>query len=227
MKPNKIPIKLERDGLSNALVNISFSTVYQTEYIIEKVANALAQYDELDDLQRIPSDDRDGTMVANSKYRFQIKQNMISFNFVSGYLGWADYGLFIKKVLTRFVEFVSFKKVAIRYISGFEDVSLFNNLDGSIKLNQLPPFYGTEFHFGFLVQDGLNQGVFDVRITDKIPIQSDKSMSVMDISLTSKKTCGSLDEVLSQLEFLHKHEKNVFFLLLKEDFVNTLGPTYE
>lgn len=83
MQSNKIPIRLERDGLSNALVNITFNTVYQNSYIIGKVVEVLTQHNELDDLQNIPSNDTDGIMIANSKYRIQIKQNMISFNFVS------------------------------------------------------------------------------------------------------------------------------------------------
>lgn len=227
MKPDRIPFKLELDGLSNALVNISFNSVYQSNYIVDNVIGLLDQSEEFDSLQIIPSKDADGILVANSKYRFQLNQNVISFNFVSRYLGWSDYKLFITKLLTQLEKFVGFEKTAIRYISGFENISLFSNLDGYIKLNQLPPFYGTEFHFGFQIQDGAYHDVSDVRITDKLAIQNDKSMSVMDITMTSTKTCGSLDEVLSQLEFLHKHEKNVFFLLLKEDFVNKLGPTYE
>lgn len=227
MKPNKIPIRLEHDGLSNALVNITFSTVYQSVYIVERVIESLAQAAELDELQKIPSNGTDGIMIANSSYRIQIMQNMISFNFVSAYTGWNDYRQFIIKILNHLSEYVNYEKVALRYISGFEDISLFNNLDGSIQLNQLPPFYGTEFHFGFQIQDGNDIGISDVRITDKLPIDTDKSMSVMDINMVSQKACGSIGEVLEQLDFLHKHEKNVFFLLLRDEFVNTLGPTYE
>ena len=43
MKSNQIPIRLQRDGLSNALVNISFNTVYQYSYIVGKVVETLSQ----------------------------------------------------------------------------------------------------------------------------------------------------------------------------------------
>ena len=53
------------------------------------------------------------------------------------------------------------------------------------------------------------------------------SVSIVEVAIAGKTGDYQLEECLQLLSECHKFEKHLFFLLLSEEFINTLNPHYE
>lgn len=230
MDTHRMPVRLERDGLKDAIVRIRFKTFYNEGYLVEKLIknNALINSDE--PLIQIPAPTEKNNipifLIGNSIYRIQITSDTISFNFVRAYPLWINYWSFIKSCLNILGDDIESTFISLQYISCFENESIFDNIDGDISLKYLPRFAGSEFSFSCHVHEKEFDATALIRITDNIKTDPNTTTSVMNISLQGSvnKTKSTFDDYVS---FLHKHEKNLFFLLIKEDYIKSLGPHYE
>lgn len=233
MKSGLIPSRLDHDGLKNAIVNISVQTDYNANFLVSKLLenNDIIECDEelrLLPIQNVAEDHKVQYFVGNSVYRVQIIEGVISFNFVRTYTLWTNYRKFIESCLNVLSGYIRCSHVQLQYISSFEDCSLFDNLDGEIRLIHLPKFAGSEFRFSFMVSnrhDSYRQANAMIRLTDSFVAGPESTVSVVDISLQGDIAKGNT--LMDYLDFLHLHEKNLFFLMLKKEFIDTLGAHYE
>ena len=115
-------------------------------------------------------------------------------------------------------------------MSRFPNISIFEVWDGDpIKLNQIPPFLGREFSFNFSIFSKEKQLLAEanVKLNDQLPFDQGKGVySRIYVALQAVKGNGDWSTVYEQLQLLHYNEKEVFFRLLSQEFVDKLNPEW-
>lgn len=220
----KQPTFLERDGLRDSLVEVY---IKNTSYLNARIVKTILEGGEMGDFQAI--DDNNSIFLQNDVYRIQVRTDCISFNSVKEYQRWPNYGVFIQTVIRRVLTLkeIEVDRLMIRYISMYPGASIFDNLNGEkLKLNAFPQIDGTEIRFKMGIADGQGHlGIATIRLTDNLPSNKpDVKVSVVDIQLDSTANNEKQEEVL---EFLHTQERNLFFSILNDNFIESLGAHYE
>lgn len=233
-----MPVSLEHDGLKDAVVCISYVSDYNVRYISNKILAAINNNND-NIFVEIPTKDKsvvneslaykdsnDKVLLANSIYRIMVSENSVTLNFTKKYPGWTDYSGLINKVLNS-VGQVKLKGVYLQYMSCFENTDIFNALDGTINFNQLPNFNGSVFNFSCnCSKKDETIAEATIKLTNNKQIQN-STVSIIEVAIAGKIGDYHLEECLQLLSECHKFEKHLFFLLLSEEFINTLNPHYE
>jgi uncharacterized protein (TIGR04255 family) len=147
------------------------------------------------------------------------------------YLGWQKYRADALRVFETVAATGIFQKVerfGLRYISFFEG-DVLSNLTLSVQLQE-KEIQGSESFFRTILQWEGCSCHLQVGKDLKLSNRDDKAGSVLDIDAfaTLPTPSGSLlDDAEVFLETAHHAEKDLFFTLLKPEFLATLSPTYE
>lgn len=147
------------------------------------------------------------------------------------YLGWQGYcadALHVFKTIAATGIFQKIERFGLRYISFFEG-DVLSNLTLSVQL-QGTEIQGGESFFRTILQWKGCSCHLQVGKDLKLSNRDGKTGSVVDIDafVQSPITSGRLlDDAKSFLDTAHHAEKDLFFTLLKPEFLATLSPTYE
>ncbi len=160
-----------------------------------------------------------------------ISLNSISIAEKDSYSGWDKFHTKIKQFLGSLDKVAIFKELdklryGLRYISIFEGIDIFDDkID--VTLNICGVNVNKDNHY--IVSNWLDSDIScTLQISNNIIVghQSNKS-SVIDIDVA---TPDNIDlrklEILDSLNNFHNYEKDVFFKLLKPDFLNDLEPAF-
>lgn len=237
-KQKKIPKKITPDFLRDAIVTVNFTTDYNSMKIESNVRNSLIKYFKKDFIKYpIGKNDPLKININNKPYfysdgiiKVQIEDNHILFNCVNEYIGWSKYIEYIYCAIHSISDIVHFKSSIVNYISILPDVSIFNILDGSIILNCLDIFDGSEFNFNCSAgKDGVNPtSKVTARLTNNLMINNQK-ISIVNIMVSDLKEISDdsfVEKIIESLTNNHFFQKDIFFRLLKDDFLNTLKPEW-
>lgn len=217
------PKYLERDGLRDSVVEMFYNNpIYRVEHIVKTILNG----GDMEDFLTIS--EANCIYLKNEVYRVQVREDGISFNNIKDYQRWPNYGKFIQKIIERILTLpdIRVERQMIRYISMYPSVSIFDQLNGKkLELNLYPRIDGTEIRFKMgVTDDNRHFGMATIRITDNLPSKKrDLKVSVVDIQID---TATDNDHQNETMEFLHTQERNIFFSLLSEEFINSLGAHY-
>lgn len=238
---NGVPAKISPDYLVDAIVEIQISTDYKSEKVEQFILDSIKNNFPRTTFRKYPlmGSDRGKHVWADDVFRLYVCENVISVNIVGKYPGWANMLGFIKGALQSCyeskIEIIRFLQVRINYVSHIPDISIFDVWDGTpVKLNNIPPFIGREFNFKFGIYQGTNKedgGEYVanaiVHLSDNLPITDSKSRySRIDIGIESVSCDGSWADAYEKLRIVHFHEKEIFFRILSEEFVNKLNPIW-
>lgn len=233
-----MPVSLEHDGLNDAVVSISYVSDYNVRYTTNQILVAINSNND-NPFVEIPTKDKsvaneslsykdsnDKILLVNPIYRILVSENSVTFNFTQNYPGWNDYSILINRVLSSMSQ-VKLQGVYLQYMSCFKNTDIFKALDGTIKLNQLPNFNGSVFNFSCSCKKE-DEPIAEatIKLTNNKQIQN-STVSIIEVSIAGKPGDYQLEECLQLLSECHKFEKHLFFLLLSEEFINTLHPHYE
>lgn len=234
MQPDKqLPISIENDGLSDAVVALAYKPKYDSEVIEDNLIEALNKRFK-PEFVFVPAPQNEANekagvkrFIANRDFRIQFSRTMVMTNIVSHYAGWANYTELLK-VIMEVLDGVAYNAAYVRYVSLFDDVSIFDQVEGGgLRITTLPDFQGTEFNFRCNIYDDKQRhGVATIRLTNN-KIMPERVASVVDIMVEAKLPNESPQTAWEYLHFLHYHEKNLFFLMMKEEFINQHNPVYE
>lgn len=235
-----IPTKIKDDGLRDTLVMINFDTIYNVQKIEKDLRAFLYAYQkkqgnpfvkiynrQADTPFGNPNINRQQYFFTNGQYKVELKENQILFNCVSDYPGWSEYFPFINACVTGIKENINkYKKISVRYISVFPELSIFSVLDGDIQLKFLPNLEGGVYEVRYSVnsKDGYT-GTVVAKMYDRIREKENK-LSMVDITLASNTLEDSqeddnLQQCINYIEFCHFAQKDVFFRLLSKEFVDS------
>lgn len=170
------------------------------------------------------------------KVRFQLFPNQsIVFNCTNHYIGWANYSKYINEVLTELFKtnyFTNFTRIGIRYISEFANLDILEKVDVKIDV---PFFKNVVSNSSHRISFEEGNIIKTVNIASKIPANTNLTgqkeqvnyISILDIDVVKKNLLvKDLSMLLDEINKLHTIEKEIFFGLLSEEFLQTLNPEY-
>lgn len=236
-----VPVKISPDSLVDAIVEFQIATEYKAEKIEQLMLGAVERNFPKTKFRKfsLMGADKGKHAWADNVFRYYVGDEVISLNIVSKYPGWMEVVGFLKGALQDIYEspsrMLDFQRVRINYVSHFHNLSIFEVWDGNpIKLNNFPPFVGREFNFKFGIfrhekngEKGELVAHAEVHLSDNNPVMdSDIRYSRIDVGLESKPCDGSWADAYENLQILHFHEKEIFYKLLSEEFVNKLNPVW-
>ncbi len=162
--------------------------------------------------------------LKNDNFVLQFGPGVIVVSSYPIYVGWLKFFPFIENILneiykTRVIDVV--KRIGIRYINFFE-VDIFKEINFDFSFMGI-----SELNKGSVFKTIVERGGFynSINISNNVTI-GDKNGSVLDIDTFSENRIQNKSEVLSLLSSAHDAEKNIFFNILKKDYIKKLNPEY-
>jgi len=158
----------------------------------------------------------------------RITGNSLIYNFKTKYIGWKKYYSEITDFL-RIIEDLqivrTYSRIGLRYINILRETNVYEKLIDELRVNlkslqNVATNIKTEIvHPEFKINVNLGN---DFRLPEP-----NEKVSVIDIDVFLEKEINKLDELLTILDHIHTAETEVFFTVLKPEFVQTLKPNYD
>jgi uncharacterized protein (TIGR04255 family) len=163
--------------------------------------------------------------ISNEQLVIQIGPDVISISSFPKYLGWDSFSNFIFEALSR-IDSVGIineiERIGIRYINFFE-TNIFEKVNLKVCIGTDDILYKNT-----IIRTEIEQGEFSstLQVANNAIIEG-KLGSIIDIDTFVTK---NLDDFFSKKKELinvgHLKEKELFYSLLKPEFLNSLNPTY-
>lgn len=163
--------------------------------------------------------------ISNKEFVIQIGSDVITIGSFPNYVGWTRFLNKTISILTEIENLNIIKKIerfGLRYINFFDE-NIFDNIKLDLSLQN------SNFKLkNTVVRTEITQGVFSstLQITNNASVGIRKG-SIIDID--THKTKGLQNFFKEKKEIIneaHQKEKELFFSLLREDFINRLEPKY-
>lgn len=242
----KLPGKITPCPIIEALAEIRFETDYPAEAIFGMIYSKLNEdYSNPINLPIMQIPDQFRKLDPNFKFKphYQLENEGYLLRFgpdvlsistaksKQDYPGWEKLGAEIKRVIDKVIETGIIKKItrlAVRYIDYFEE-NIFDNIKIDLlvkdKAQNNPPLV---IHF---CQE-LNGFKHFLRVANEVVVSDERSGEKLSGSMLDIDTVliDYDDSTISNLDSLfksaHDSEKELFFSLLNEDFLEELSPEY-
>lgn len=224
MDTRVIPLRITPDNLNDAYIKVGFSTEFNVR-ALEDVLSA-------QEFVKIPlsaaSSLEKKYYFSDEKVKFTISEECIDINIVGSYQGWSYYQTRIAQLVEKLSAKVVFTSLTLKYRSIWPNLNIFDVIDGSLKLNRFGKrFQGTSLTFPAKWKPNSEKEISAVVvITENIEIDREL-VSIIDIHLeTNLSKRGDIQALLLALNEAHKAQKDMFFSLLDEMFVDSLNPVW-
>jgi uncharacterized protein (TIGR04255 family) len=236
-----LPKKISPCPILEANTEVRFDSEMPSEAVFGIVYNQLKK--EFKDLEKLPIlqipeeiRSQDPILKFQACYRLRsensvisIGPKVISFACVNEYAGWENYSSKVIEIFSKVKASGIINKtlrVGLRYINFFEN-NIFNRINLSAKIGESSlqsnnTFIKTEFtknKFSFILQVANKANVL-VGEKQKVGSIIDIDTSISDFSVDIFSMSPEL------VDAAHSEEKQLFFSLLKEDFLESLNPEY-
>ena len=236
----RIPRKID-DRLKDAIVNVQFQpgipgnavegaffTLCKGEFQVVTIGQSNAiQIDQL-----IIQPQQSFYVHRDGKFRVDINANSITFNLIDGYAGWREYFTIIRSTLSALFDAKIISRalrVGVRYISVFDQQRIFDQIIPELNFN---PFDETSSRAQFRIELPRQDFLVILTLINAFPktVGDDvkEIYSVIDIDTFKlfEPMIESGTDLLKWLDGAHDEQKEVFFSLLKQEFVDSLNPLY-
>jgi uncharacterized protein (TIGR04255 family) len=244
VKPGLLPKRITPTPVKEAITEIRFNSSFPADSIFGIVYNAFKEtYSNVEKLPilQVPEVIRanDPAFVFQPYYRLRrgnfllsIGPKVLSLVVTAPYPGWSVYLPEIVTVFTRINELGLIENVtrgAIRYIDFFSQEDIFKNINLTILMNdEVAPT--DEAYFRTLLQRRDFQSLLQIANNSRMeqPGHPPQIGSIIDVD--SFRTTGLenfFDEIENYLNAAHYAQKELFFSLLKPDFLARFNPEYD
>lgn len=161
-------------------------------------------------------------------FRVEIGVNSITFNLIGAYAGWSQYRKVMNDTLSPLIEkgvITKVSRIGIRYISVFDQIRIFDQVKSTLRFD---PFDETSSRAQFRIELNRDPFLIVISLINAIPKTDGDLYSITDMDTIKVFDPERLpaNEVMDWLENGHTEQKEVFFSLLKQEFINFLNPTY-
>lgn len=234
----KLPLKISPDHIKESVIEIKYESNLPYEVLVGYI------YNSLDDTYKYASHPQQFAINApneisinlgvlnlffTDRIKLQLMPNSLIFNCIDKYIGWKDYKAEIEKTIiqiTTIKEIKKFTRVGIRYISEYSEMEIINctKFNFSFGIPQIKSdnySFRTEFDWD------------NLRVVLNLKHSADstkeiKLVSIIDIDIISDNlNIENTEDLITKIEENHIKEKEVFFNLLKPEYLETLNPEYE
>jgi uncharacterized protein (TIGR04255 family) len=175
------------------------------------------------------------SIIYNQKVSISFLPNAFVFNCLNQYIGWHDYRPEIDralKILWSTGQIEKWTRVGLRYVTQYpqkdlKDCIKFNFTFGFPEVQSVTTAFKSEFEYKeFRVVLNLHDKLPIVRQqTGKHPEVTPSSVIDIDV-IADRLSLESLDDLLNVIDDTHLKEKEVYFGMLKDEFLKTLNPEY-
>jgi uncharacterized protein (TIGR04255 family) len=167
--------------------------------------------------------------AANDRFALSIGPRLLVFSALRPYPGWSEWLSFVKPIISTIQErniLNRVNRIGLRYFDVFE-YNIFDKINAGININghtifSSPSYFSTEF-------DENNIHVV-LNIGNRFSVNdAPKFKSLIDIDCIHDFNCSSdifFDSYGAKIEKAHLVNKQVFFGLLRPEFLETLNPEY-
>jgi len=236
----KLPNTLNPSPIIDAIVELRFSTTLHHSAVFGVVYNKLKdKYHRVTELPilQLPEQLRDSEESLKDKPYYiitsedgcviQVGPRMIAISSPKPYIGWSKFQDEILQIISKILELNiidKFNRISMRYIDFFK-TDIFDKIMLEVNQNGKPFNSNSKFFRTEINIENLN---FVLQISNSAQMDSLKG-SVIDIDAINSHEINSenVDEICKCLVSLHNESKQMFFSLLKEDFLSSLNPSYE
>lgn len=236
-----LPVEVTPNPLFSSAVEVRFTSKIEREQLLSKIYPAFA--DVLPEIQNHnsfygepgnlnDSQSPDFTLV-NDDYSLSVGPDFVTFENIGEYKLWKNYFPFMQAQLKRLFEIDlvdQIERVGLRYISILPDSEKPEDVLSWLPKLPLPKFENSAtraIHTNISVEDvSINLLIASRAKAEKKDIE--KIGLVIDIDCFIRKgVANNLADLFKQIDQLHKVEKELFFGLLKDDYLNRyLNPIY-
>ncbi len=237
---DKLPISISPCPIIEAIFEIRFESYFPGDAIFGIVFNQFK--DEFQNVEQLPIlqlpaaiRNQDPNLKFSPHYKIkkdnfiiQIGPNVFSLTNIKEYCGWKVFSEKIFNTYNKVSELNLIKKqfrTALRYINILPDINIFENSNLGIKLNDRSL--------------GANQINFTAEIPYEYGASNLKLINFAEVIFENQAVKGAIvdidthvqqekfDNFQDAVKCAHTAEKELFFKLLKQEFLNTLNPVYE
>jgi uncharacterized protein (TIGR04255 family) len=232
-----LPININPCPILDALLEVRFSSKINSNAVFGLIYNVLQKDFEkveslpilqLPDVVRVSDPNfkyKPHYRISNNNFVIQIGPDVLSISSFPKYLGWQAFSKTIFDVLQK-VEKIGIiskiERIGLRYVNFFEN-NIFDKINLKVCISSDNIFYKNT-----VVRTEIEQGEFNstLQIANNA-INSGRLGSIIDIDTFSVVNLESFfDKKIDIVNNGHKKEKELFYSLLKEDFLNSLNPKY-
>ncbi|MBS3769951.1 MAG: TIGR04255 family protein [Bacteroidales bacterium] len=233
----KLPKKINPCPILDALIEIRFSTNINRDAVFGLIYNALhSDFEKVDKLpiMQLPDQVRDSDpslkfkphyRLSNENIVVQVGPDVITISSYPKYTGWNSFSSKIYDILEKVQNIGiidSIIRIGIRYINFFEQ-NIFDDINLKVTLSENTIDYKNTVIRTEISQDNYKS---TLQIANNAN-HNNKSGSVIDIDTFMD---NNIDDFFHRKKEIidngHEKEKELFFSLLKEEFLNTLNPEY-
>jgi uncharacterized protein (TIGR04255 family) len=237
----RLPRKISPCPIVEAVVELRFTANIPHDAVFGVLYNALREYYgkveglpilQLPEALRIKDPNliyKPTHKLSNSNFALQVGPKVVTLSNINEYIGWNDFYVKILelfKIINKLQIINKSELLLLRYIDFFEK-NIYDNLNLQISLSG-SPLSSLSKNVNTEIQE--NSYIHTLRISDKAVIE-----------MGTKKLTGSIIDITTQLNLneiaffnscgnilnnIHKKQKELFFKLLKEEFILSLNPEY-
>jgi len=237
-----LPKKITPDPLVQASVEIRVQTTLNADSVLETLYPIFAKDFPKVKPHDIPSLIRQNEglyaptfLFRNEKYSIGVAHNTILFEIINGYESWDIYFPIICENLDKINKLNIIKgisRIGIRYASVFETESDLSKIVNFTFANDMSEqgFNQTLQVYNAVYTKEKTQIVLQLAanamIANSYGVVKNGPYIDIDCSVTNINGTTFDENVFSLIKELHDDEKNIFYSLIKKDFLQTLNPQY-
>ena len=236
-----LPISIEPNPLISTAVELRFNSNLTSDQVLQTFYPKL-----IASLPNFTSNDIPGVLkeqpefsssadytFANDKFSVSVGKSVVSFQNLNGYHFWKSYFSFIKDKLLELNSLnivQEITRIGLRYISILDGTKNFEDaLNINFSLPEQIGFRSTGKHHRVQFQKD-NITIFIQLWEGAKATRLDKKLEGLyvdaDVAIIDKLPQKIGDELFSNIDKIHSIEKEVFYSLLKPEFLKTLNPKY-
>lgn len=238
----KLPKKIHPDRIKDSIVEVRFTSSLPYEVFLGVIYHNLkTSFSYADnqgnhgnsnpnDIYIKPSSSNFSALFYNEIIKFEIQPGTVIFNCLNSYPSWDVFYLEIQNVLhlIKSINVVSnYTRIGLRYISEYPQIPIgnittFNFSIGNPDITTNNFAFRTEFTQGdnrVILNIGSNSHIIESTATDTV--------SYIDIDVINEIN-GHIDinQIISKIDSIHTIEKQIFFSIIQNDFLNSLNPQF-
>ncbi|MFP4528691.1 MAG: TIGR04255 family protein [Candidatus Kapaibacterium sp.] len=239
-----LPKKLEKDLIIDAVFELRFVPNINSNAVFGILYNIFKdKYPNVENLNilDIPFQirEKDSNLLYQPHYRlqnelFQIRlgPRVLAVDILDEYPGWQKYFSEIKSIISSFIEAniaADFRRIALRYINLLEYKSIKDTLNIEFKINNEKYNKRKQSIITTVIEDENFQ--HNLRISENIEIEHtakgiNTQGTVLDIDTYTNDIHDFVTSYEEIIDSAHSKEKNFFFSLLQNSYLQTLRPSY-
>jgi uncharacterized protein (TIGR04255 family) len=232
----KIPKKITPDPIIDSVIELRFQTIFKKEEIISRFYNRLnSDFPFFREQQQqiligtFKPEYLTKISIQNKDFTVSFGSNVVVFGNAGGYKGWSLFSKMIyqyTEVLVKEGLIGKIDRIGIRYVNFFKDVLLLSS-NTNLKIN-----FGNKQDYSenknTQIRTELSKGKFGFNLVMADNVAHNSSLgSILDIDAYVDKIEAPFSEKIIQLiEEAHVEEKQLFYGLLKPEFIEKFKPEY-